>query len=115
MDTVKYLREPLQKDIQVLSNNTAYSNIADARELSKVDENELISQQNQPYLTHNTQYLAENSEENDTAHKDGNEPDTPKLGTKSWVSGQSKNSVYVVGTNTGAQVSHNYKNERVVT
>ena len=54
MDTVKYLREPLQKDIQVLSNNTAYSNIADAKELSKVDENELISHQNQPYLTHNT-------------------------------------------------------------
>ena len=43
MDTVKYLRDPLQKDVQVISNNTAYSNMADARELSKVDENELIS------------------------------------------------------------------------
>ena len=115
MDTVKYLREPLQKDIQVLSNNTAYSNIADAKELSKVDENELISHQNQPYLTHNTQYLAENSEENDTARKDGYEPDTPKLGTKSLVSGQSKNSVNVAGTNTGAQISHSNKNERVLT
>ena len=43
MDTVKYLRDPLHKDAQVMSNNTAYSNMADARELSKVDENELLS------------------------------------------------------------------------
>jgi len=54
--------------------------MADARELSKVDENELISHH------HKDLNLAENSEDYDTARKDGYEPDTPKLGVKSMES-----------------------------
>lgn len=80
MDTVKYLRDPLNKDAQVISNNTAYSNMADARELSKVDENELISQHQKDS---GNRYLADNSEENDTSRQRGHGPDTPKLGAKS--------------------------------
>lgn len=62
--------------------------MADAKELSKVDENELISHRQKDYC--NNQYLAENSEDLETSRREGREPDTPKLGAKSAESAQSK-------------------------
>lgn len=73
MDTVRQEAGPTSKDAL---NKTAYSNVADARDLSRVDENELISQQKDSA----NNYMADRSDFETARKNETYGQDTPQLG-----------------------------------